>query len=91
MHAKNLFLTTYYDPFYPDLHLYTSKPHILYSIPSSSSRAFWFSRFDITCGEGWKKCAANAALNFYIFLGDLQNRIWEQWGSEAVHNSWPPT
>lgn len=90
MHAKNLFLTTYYDPFYPDLHLYTSKPHILYSIPSSS-RAFWFSRFDITCGEGWKKCAANAAQNFYIFLGDLRNRIWEQWGSEAVYDSWPPT
>lgn len=90
MHAKNLFLTTYYDPFYPDLHLYTSKPHILYSIPSSS-RASWFSRFDITCGEGWKKCSANAAGNFYIFLGDLQNRIWEQWGSEVVHNSWPPT
>ncbi|KAG6920101.1 hypothetical protein DXG01_010169 [Tephrocybe rancida] len=45
--AQDLFLTTYYDPFYPDIHLYTSRPDTLRLSVDDSLEVSWLSIPDI--------------------------------------------
>ena len=85
--AKDMFLSTYYDPFYPDLHLYTIRPDTHHQVPSLS----WISILDTLQRDGWKPALAILRDTVSIFIYDLRTRIWETWGETQPVASWPPT
>jgi serine/arginine repetitive matrix protein 2 len=90
MQARDAFLTTYYDPFYPDLHLYTFKP-IQHSMLSSGTP--WLSIPDTLRREGWKASTGQIWDNLSIIVGEWQGQLWETWGNDNVQSNvvWPPT
>ncbi|KAF8070317.1 hypothetical protein FPV67DRAFT_1012205 [Lyophyllum atratum] len=90
--ARDLFLTTYYDPFYPGLHLYTSRPDPLRLSMHSSSGASWFSIPHTLHREGWKASSRKIWENFSIVVWDCQQLLWKTLGDGATESSsWPPT
>lgn len=92
MRARNTFLTTYYDPFYPDLHLYVSKPDTRHPMLSSSGTP-WLSIPDTLRHEGWKASTEQIWDNVSIMISDWQRLIWEAWGDDGIGSNvaWPPT
>ncbi len=82
-----MFLTTYYDPFYPDLHLYPTKPETyqhsisIFSIAETLQRDGWRA----VTGVIWNNCAAMVA--------DAQKWAWDTWGYDELQQRapWPPT
>jgi serine/arginine repetitive matrix protein 2 len=90
--ARHLFLTTYYDPFYAELHLYTSRPDTLRRDMFSLSRTPWLSLLDTLRHEGWKTSAGQLLDNISIIVGDWQREFWENWGTDGHRIAgWPPT
>ncbi|RDB24915.1 hypothetical protein Hypma_008048 [Hypsizygus marmoreus] len=91
--ARDLFLTTYYDPFYPDLHLYTSRPDTLRHSMVSSSGTPWLSIPNTLLHEGWKSFTVQVWENLAIIIGSWQQLLWESLGSDDTPQiaSWPPT
>jgi serine/arginine repetitive matrix protein 2 len=73
-----MFLTTYYDPFYADLHIYTTKPGGFRHTLSSRARASSHKMTNLL------DVVVNAVLH-------LQQRVWETWGAEDSNAPWPPT
>ncbi|KAK0437520.1 hypothetical protein EV421DRAFT_1016319 [Armillaria borealis] len=67
-HARHLFLTTYYDPFYAELHMYTTKPD--YTIN-------WLSSADSPMSEGGDRFITRV-LNMFADWRDTgeQNGLW---------------
>ncbi|KAG7090880.1 hypothetical protein E1B28_009961 [Marasmius oreades] len=83
-HATHYFLTTYYDPYYPDIHLYHTNP----DYPSqlmSVKEVFW--------REGLRASAVQVLDNILIFISRLHNSAWRLWGTDDLHlvTTWPPT
>jgi hypothetical protein len=94
--AKDIFLTTYYDPFYPDLHLYTVKPDTHHDSTSfSASRTPWtfLSMLDTIQREGWRIAAAEIWGKLVVVVSGWQRQAWEAWGADdpVQSMSWPPT
>jgi len=93
--AQDLFLTTYHDPFYPDLHLYVVKPDLIrHSRVSSSLGPFSLVSLSDTVRHNGLKAAATSVLEgFAVVLNDIQKLAWERWGSDDLQRnaSWPPT
>jgi hypothetical protein len=91
--ARELFLTTYYDPFYAELHLYTSRPDTLRRDMFSLSRTPWLSLLDTLLQDGWKASARQLGDNIAIIVGDCQRQLWETWGTDVSQrpSGWPPT
>ncbi|KAF8626843.1 hypothetical protein AX15_004672 [Amanita polypyramis BW_CC] len=89
--ARDIFLSTYYDPFYPDLHLYTIRPDTLRQRVSSSSS--WISFLDTLQRDGWKATFSLLQDTVSLYIYDIRTRIWETWGGDATQQvaSWPPT
>lgn len=90
--ARQLFLTTYYDPFYADLHLYTLQPDTL-RLSISSPDTSWTSIPHTLRHEGWKASLEQIWVNLSMTIGDWQKVLWESYGTSAVPQSaaWPPT
>ncbi|KAL0581829.1 hypothetical protein V5O48_000197 [Marasmius crinis-equi] len=83
-HAKHYFLTTFYDPYYPDLHLYHSVPD--YPAQTISvTELFW--------REGLRASALQVLDNILIALSHWHNSAWRIWGTDDIHlaTTWPPT
>ncbi|PFH52024.1 hypothetical protein AMATHDRAFT_141155, partial [Amanita thiersii Skay4041] len=93
--AREFFLNTYYDPFSPELHLYTIRPDTLRHIRSASfsSETCWITVFETLERDGWKAAIGTVWNSVFIFIYDLQRRMWEGWGQEGVEQmvGWPPT
>jgi len=90
--ARDIFLSTYYDPFYPDLHLYTIRPDTLHHrIPSS--KISWISILDTLQHHGWGTTFKILRDTMSIYIRDLRTRFWERWGEDTARQvvSWPPT
>ncbi|KAJ7287377.1 hypothetical protein C8J57DRAFT_1283728 [Mycena rebaudengoi] len=89
--ARDLFLTTYYDPFYQDLHLYNIKHDyvglfFLRAPPSvaSLSATLW--------QDGFKAFVANLVDMADLIFADLRANTWRKWGADDMHYvRWPPT
>ncbi|TFK44544.1 hypothetical protein BDQ12DRAFT_673185 [Crucibulum laeve] len=88
MRAKSIFLTTYYDPFNPDLHLYTAIPNTYDDTFSSTQRTAWRSIPGIFVREGWKASQGRVLDNIRLLLAN-----WQQgWlDSSSTPTVWPPT
>ncbi|KAK1229189.1 hypothetical protein PQX77_007761 [Marasmius sp. AFHP31] len=83
-HAQHYFLTTYYDPYYPDLHLYHSTPE--YPTQAKSlTELFW--------REGLRASALQVLDNVLITLSRWHNSAWRVWGADDIQlaTAWPPT
>ncbi|KAJ7209622.1 hypothetical protein GGX14DRAFT_452266 [Mycena pura] len=87
--TRELFLTTYYDPFYPDLHLYGIKydyltfPHTPPSITSLSNTLRQ---------EGFKAFIGSLVDTAALILADWRADTWRRWGAEDIQSvRWPPT
>ncbi|GLB37275.1 hypothetical protein LshimejAT787_0403260 [Lyophyllum shimeji] len=89
--ARDLFLTTYYDPFYPDLHLYTSRPDTLRLSMDAASGPSWFSIPDTFQREGWKASSRQIWHNLSVIIWDWQQLLWEAFGDQTTSTTWPPT
>ncbi|KAE9408537.1 hypothetical protein BT96DRAFT_662147 [Gymnopus androsaceus JB14] len=79
-YAKNMFLTTYYDPLYPDLFFYTSLPTNYCSSPSA---------LELLRSEGFKAAALHV-LEYVAFAFSS----WRLPCRHVLHNVgpiWPPT
>ena len=92
-HARHQFLTTYFDPFYADLHLHPNKPDYNYDtnmfsfFRRSSSEP---SYPELLCVDGSiqyiKRSIADA-------VARVQRSMWESWGASGDNRvkAWPPT
>ncbi|KAH9945686.1 hypothetical protein B0H21DRAFT_744238 [Amylocystis lapponica] len=93
--AKSMFLTTYYDPYYPDLYLYVDKPDTLYtSIPTSSCRSAYHTS-DAIAPIGWTDLVADMWSQTMCSVSQWQNQQWAAWSANHPQRrgalSWPPT
>ncbi|KAJ7755726.1 hypothetical protein DFH07DRAFT_488949 [Mycena maculata] len=86
--VRELFLTTYYDPFYPDIHLYgigyyLSSPRTPQSMPSLSL---------ILREEGFKAFFASLVDTTTVLFADWRADTWRRWGADDMQSvRWPPT
>ncbi|KAH9180314.1 hypothetical protein EDB89DRAFT_1918438 [Lactarius sanguifluus] len=76
MYAKHQFLTTYFDPFYANLHLHPTKPEFIYDTNIFS----FLHRASHLCSN---RSVAD-------LVAQLQRCIWESWGASQL-TAWPPT
>ncbi|KAF4603800.1 hypothetical protein EYR40_000971 [Pleurotus pulmonarius] len=102
--AKDIFMTTYYDPFEPDLHLYAVRPEA-YDLSSSSSSSSSLS--SLSSSSASPRTWSILAIKDFVYarglgaaLADVwgvcaeglavwQRRTWVLWG-EDVPRKWPP-
>lgn len=90
--AKQIFLTTYYDAFTPDLFSHISKTHLRNAIPPASSpSATPFSIADALTRDGWKGVLHEAWTRATLLVADWQNHLWDTWGQHPGRTAWPPT
>ncbi|KAJ6497864.1 hypothetical protein C8R45DRAFT_1130350 [Mycena sanguinolenta] len=88
--ARELFLTTYYDPFHPDLHLYGIKYDYLTfprTLPTMTSLS------DTWRQEGFTAFLAHLVDMVVLFFADWRADTWRRWGGDDMQQSmqWPPT
>lgn len=86
--AKHDFLTTYYDPFFPDLYLHVTKPDTTcHSIPSRC--------LPVTAERAaWTRSLADLWANLSCTVSRWQRLTWDLWTSGSPKpqgTMWPPT
>ncbi|KAK7692899.1 hypothetical protein QCA50_004534 [Cerrena zonata] len=92
--ARKLFLSTYYDPFNPDIYSHLTNPE---GVRHSLSYSFSWSPLsipDAISREGWKGVASELWGNVTCLATDIQHHVWEAWSAKQRTNawkSWPPT
>ncbi|KAJ7072546.1 hypothetical protein C8F01DRAFT_251819 [Mycena amicta] len=85
--THELFLTTYYDPFYPDLHHIYGSKYDFFAIPRtvtsirSLTRTLW--------EEGLRAFMGSLFETGTLVISEWQRDAWRRWGAEEI--SWPPT
>ena len=92
--AKQIFLTTYYDAFSPDLFSHLSKTQaVQHAIPPTSSPTpSPFSITDALTRDGWKAVLAEACARTTVIIAEWQNHIWDAWDQHPGRtHAWPPT
>ena len=93
IYARHQFLTTYFDPFYANLHLHPTKPEFIYD-----TNLFSFLRRASMDPSLLERLGIDGPMyQFKRSIADLvaqaQRHIWESWGA-SVNNqvtTWPPT
>ena len=91
--ARKLFLTTYYDPFNPELHLYLVRPNTSHrAIPLCPSWSV-FSVFSSLQRAGLKGVAADAWASASCSVSAYVQSFWFDisYAPDTVPHSWPPT
>ena len=81
--AQEFWLNRYYDPFNPELHLYTSKFGMSPFLRSEGARTTAWSSL---VGKFWDM--------WIYFIGSVQFCFWQTWDKGAVlqyDNAWTPT
>ncbi|KAF5351784.1 hypothetical protein D9756_007424 [Leucocoprinus leucothites] len=89
LRARKLFLTNYYDPFNPDLFLYTTNPDTQYATPTIS-----WSLVTQSVRSGDLRAFTGAFRdNLSILLKRWHQQIWDVWGDDPTRpvGVWPPT
>ncbi|EKM54568.1 uncharacterized protein PHACADRAFT_258509 [Phanerochaete carnosa HHB-10118-sp] len=92
--AKQIFLTTYYDAFTPDLFSHISKTHLVRHArpPASSPSATPFSIADALTRDGWKGALHEAWTRAMLLVAEWRNHVWDTWGQHPGRTAaWPPT
>lgn len=87
--ARRTFLTTYYDPFYADLHLYTTRDTFDRSIPSHPTWSLSYIP-DTIARAGWTGAIIEVWGNATAFLSQ-SSEVWRTQSRGQAPLSWPPT
>ncbi|KAH9001505.1 hypothetical protein EDB92DRAFT_1827062 [Lactarius akahatsu] len=93
IYARHQFLTTYFDPFYANLHLHPTKPEFIYDTNLFS----FLRRASIKPSLLERLGVDGPAYQFKHSIADLvaqvQRCIWESWGASVNSQltAWPPT
>jgi hypothetical protein len=84
-----MFLTNYYDPFNPDLFLYTTNPDTQYAKPTTSWNLVTRA---IRSGDLMAFTGAFRD-NLSILIQSWHQQIWDVWGDDPNRpvGAWPPT
>lgn len=92
-HARNIFLSTYYDPFYAELHLYTITPHTPQHSTIAATLTSWLSIPSTLWQEGWSAFSSKITHSVTSLIHDGQQYLWETLGdgSTQITVQWPPT
>ena len=92
-YARHQFLTTYFDPFYANLHLHPTKPEFIYD-----TNIFSFLRRASMDPSLLERLGIDGPMyQFKRSIADLvaqaQRYIWESWGASVNDQvrAWPPT
>ncbi|CDO75530.1 hypothetical protein BN946_scf184871.g11 [Trametes cinnabarina] len=91
--ARKMFLTTYYDPFYPELYRYLAKPDTsLSAIPACPSWSI-LSAFNSLQHAGIKGVAADVWASATCSISSYFQSLWLDisHAQDRVTHSWPPT
>ncbi|EIW63189.1 uncharacterized protein TRAVEDRAFT_56298 [Trametes versicolor FP-101664 SS1] len=91
--ARKIFLTTYYDPFYPELYRYLVKPNThQHAIPSCPPWSI-FTVFSSLQRAGLKGVAADAWTSASCSISSSFQSFWTgmSYTQSAIPYSWPPT
>lgn len=93
VYARHQFLTTYFDPFYANLHLHPTKPEFIYD-----TNLFSFLRRASMDPSLLERLGVDGPMyQFKRSIADLvtqvQRSIWESWGASVNDQvtAWPPT
>lgn len=94
--AEGIFRTRYYDPFNPDIYLYTIKPDLLRRSITTSTYAPSLSLSAIPVSvrrQGWTGALMEVGSNASALLADWQRSTWETWSTRTggTVTTWPPT
>ena len=97
IHARQHFLTNYFDPFYADLHLYPTKPDAVYDANVFSfhrnSKSYLAQKVEQLRISG---PLASVWAGLVETIISLQRRAWETWGVNTQQQQiravggWPP-
>ncbi|KAL5528647.1 hypothetical protein ACEPAF_7783 [Sanghuangporus sanghuang] len=84
--ARQLFLTTYIDPFYPELYLHVTDPdHLHLSMPSHSNFGLHTSLYN------WKYALLASWHAVLDRMLTLKESVWDVWRDPPRSIPWPPT
>ncbi|KAL5507494.1 hypothetical protein ACEPAH_6950 [Sanghuangporus vaninii] len=84
--ARQLFLTTYIDPFYPELYLHVTDPdHLHLSMPSHSNFGLQSSPYN------WKYALLASWHAVLDRMLTLKETVWDVWRDPPRSIPWPPT
>ncbi|KAJ6558540.1 hypothetical protein DFH09DRAFT_1163131 [Mycena vulgaris] len=87
--TRELFLTTYYDPFYPDLHLYGIRYDYL-SFPRAPPSIVSLSH--TLRQDGFKAFFVNIVDTAVVLFADWRADTWRKWGADDMRSvRWLPT
>jgi len=94
--AEGIFRTRYYDPFNPDIYLYTIKPDLLRRSITASTYAPSLSLSAIPVSvrrQGWTGALMEVRSNASALVADWQRSAWETWSTRTggTVTTWPPT
>ena len=90
--AKKIFLTTYYDSFYPDLYIYLLHPDTTpQTIPSCPPWSV-FTVFDSLHRAGLRGVLSDAWASATCAVSVYVQSTWVGWHTQdTVMHAWPPT
>ena len=89
LQARKLFLTNYYDPFNPDLFLYTTNPDTQYTATTTS----WNLVVRAVLNGDLKAFTGVFRSNISLLIKRWHQQIWVVWGDDPTRpvGAWPPT
>jgi hypothetical protein len=89
LRARKKFLTNYYDPFNPDLFLYTTNPDTQYATPAVS----WNLVVEAVRSGDLTAFTGACRTGLSILIKRLHREIWDVWGDDPNRpvGAWPPT
>ena len=90
--AKNIFLTTYYDAYYPDLYIYLLHPDTTpQTIPNCPSWSV-FSMLESLQHAGLRGVVTDAWASASCAMTAYVQSTWVGWHTQdTVMHAWPPT
>ena len=91
--ARKIFLTTYYDSFYPELYIYLLNPDTTqHTIPSCPSWSF-LTIFSSLQRDGFLGVVSDAWASASCAVSTYFQSTWVGWhyAQDTVTHSWPPT
>lgn len=91
--SRQLFLTTYYDPLFPDLYLHLTHPE-MFARSSENANPPWsiYHVPDAWARVGWAGVFSEFSGNFTVHVSDWQRQVQELWRTTYTRTDmpWPP-
>ncbi|KAI5118835.1 hypothetical protein M0805_006155 [Coniferiporia weirii] len=88
MGARRLFLTTYIDPFYPELHLHITNPNLLRLSGPEHGRS---DLYDTGTQTEWIRLLGAIWQELVERICSLREGVWDIWRDPPRDVTWPPT